>query len=447
MAQTGYTPILIYSSSTASAAPVAGNLTNSTLGSELAINITDGKLFYKDNAGAVQVIGWKVVPATAGGTGLTSYTQGDLLYATSSTTLGRLADVATGNALISGGVGGDPAWGKIGLTTHVSGTLPVTNGGTGTATAFTAGSVVFAGASGVYSQSNAQFFWDNTNNRLGVGTDAPAYSMHIVRAGADASLAVQSSSSGAAIIRMFASTQGLAAFNAIQSIYGSTTSWSIGGNGSNDTIAFNTAGSERARIFASGGVSIGSTTDPGVGALNVTNNGWFGTNADLLASNRRLSVSGTCGASFRSTGGSGFVTLDVWNNATSGDNTFQLFFTETAATSRGSITYNRAGGLVAYNTTSDYRAKTIHGELTNSGNVIDALKVYEGTMNGASVARPMMLAHEAQIVAPYSVTGEKDEVNEDGTPKYQQMDHASYVPLLIAELQSLRKRVAELESK
>lgn len=61
----------------------------------------------------------------------------------------------------------------VSLTTQVSGTLPVGNGGTGTATAFTAGSVVFAGASGVYSQKNANFFWDNTNNRLGIGTASP----------------------------------------------------------------------------------------------------------------------------------------------------------------------------------------------------------------------------------------------------------------------------------
>lgn len=72
MAQTGYTPILIYSSSTSGNAPAAGNLTNSTLGSELAINIADGKLFYKDSGGAVQVIGWKIVPVSAGGTGLTA---------------------------------------------------------------------------------------------------------------------------------------------------------------------------------------------------------------------------------------------------------------------------------------------------------------------------------------------------------------------------------------
>jgi hypothetical protein len=135
MAQTGFTPLQIYSSSTAAAVPIAGNLNNSTLGSELAINITDGKLFYKDNVNAVQVIGWKVVPATAGGTGLTSFAVGDLLYANTTTTLDKLADVATGNALISGGVGVAPAYGKIGLTTHISGVLPVANGGTNASTA------------------------------------------------------------------------------------------------------------------------------------------------------------------------------------------------------------------------------------------------------------------------------------------------------------------------
>jgi len=135
MAQTGFTPILIYSSSTAASAPLVANLTNSTLGSELAINITDGKLFYKDNANAIQVIGWKTVPATAGGTGQTVYAVGDILYASTTTALSKLSDVATGNALISGGVGVAPSYGKIGLTTHISGVLPVANGGTNASTA------------------------------------------------------------------------------------------------------------------------------------------------------------------------------------------------------------------------------------------------------------------------------------------------------------------------
>jgi hypothetical protein len=72
-----------------------------------------------------------ILPVANGGTAIASYAVGDLLYASAGTTLAKLAGVATGNALISGGVTTAPSWGKIGLTAHVSGTLPVANGGTG----------------------------------------------------------------------------------------------------------------------------------------------------------------------------------------------------------------------------------------------------------------------------------------------------------------------------
>jgi len=55
MAQSGFTPISLYYSTTASAAPIAGNLVNG----ELAININDGKLYYKDSGGTVQVLASK----------------------------------------------------------------------------------------------------------------------------------------------------------------------------------------------------------------------------------------------------------------------------------------------------------------------------------------------------------------------------------------------------
>jgi hypothetical protein len=58
------------------------------------------------------------------------------------------------------------------LTTGVTGTLPVANGGTNAST-FTAGSVVFAGASGTYTQDNSGLFFDPTNNRLGINTASP----------------------------------------------------------------------------------------------------------------------------------------------------------------------------------------------------------------------------------------------------------------------------------
>lgn len=62
MAASGYTPISLYYSTTSSASPSAGNLVNG----ELAINITDGKLYYKDNTGAVKTIASNSTSATTG---------------------------------------------------------------------------------------------------------------------------------------------------------------------------------------------------------------------------------------------------------------------------------------------------------------------------------------------------------------------------------------------
>lgn len=84
--------------------------------------------------------------AANGGTGQTSYAVGDVLFASTTTALSKLAGVATGNALISGGVSTAPSYGKIGLTTHVSGTLPVANGGTGVTTSTGSGNNVLSAA-------------------------------------------------------------------------------------------------------------------------------------------------------------------------------------------------------------------------------------------------------------------------------------------------------------
>jgi hypothetical protein len=55
MAQAGYTPIRLYYSSTTTNVPLAANLA----AGELAINTVDGKLFYKDSSGVVQVLATK----------------------------------------------------------------------------------------------------------------------------------------------------------------------------------------------------------------------------------------------------------------------------------------------------------------------------------------------------------------------------------------------------
>jgi hypothetical protein len=76
MAQTNFTPISLYYSTTAAAVPTAGNL----VAGELAINTADGKLFYKDSSNVVQVIG------TKGGVGSSTNTQ--VLYNSSGLVVG-----------------------------------------------------------------------------------------------------------------------------------------------------------------------------------------------------------------------------------------------------------------------------------------------------------------------------------------------------------------------
>jgi len=78
MAQTNYTPISLYYSTTAAATPISGNLVDG----ELAINITDGKLYYKDNGGTVRLLASK--DATAGAVTSISIASSNGLAGTSS---------------------------------------------------------------------------------------------------------------------------------------------------------------------------------------------------------------------------------------------------------------------------------------------------------------------------------------------------------------------------
>ena len=87
MAQTNFTPISLYYSATSTNVPTAGNL----VAGELAINTADGKLFYKDSAGVVQVIG------TKGGVGSSTTTQ--VLYNSSGLVVGSANMTFSGTAL------------------------------------------------------------------------------------------------------------------------------------------------------------------------------------------------------------------------------------------------------------------------------------------------------------------------------------------------------------
>ena len=82
---------------------------------------------------------------------------------------------------VSSGVCAVPTVGTDGRVTNCGalGTIGVGSGGTGTNTAFTQGSVVFAGAAGIYSQNNPKFFWNNSTYRLGLGTATPSAALDV----------------------------------------------------------------------------------------------------------------------------------------------------------------------------------------------------------------------------------------------------------------------------
>jgi hypothetical protein len=111
----------------------------------------------------------------------------------------------------------------------------------------------------------------------------------------------------------------------------------------------------------------------------------------------------------------------------------------------GSITQNGTTA-VAYNTTSDYRLKTDVLPIQNALQTITALNpVSFNWIDG----RPDdgFLAHELQVVLPNCITGEKDAVNEDGTPKYQQMDNSGVVPFLVKAIQEQQALITSLTAR
>jgi hypothetical protein len=118
-----------------------------------------------------------------------------------------------------------------------------------------------------------------------------------------------------------------------------------------------------------------------------------------------------------------------------------------SVTSVGSITCSNT--LTSYNTTSDYRLKNVIAPVTNAGERLDLLKPIEYEWKSTGGNTKGFLAHQFAEVYPNSVSGEKDAVDDEGNPVYQAMQASTPEVMadLIAEIQSLRKRVALLESK
>jgi hypothetical protein len=262
----------------------------------------------------------------------------------------------------------------------------------------------------------------DASGNLGIGTSSPGNRLHV-------------SSAASEIARFNSSTDGyirITQSGSAETILGGVSTTGFVGTLSNSDFVFRTNNSERARFNTSGNLGINNTSPA-----------------------FKLDVIGTdvC----RVKAGSSNATdnpLVVWNNATTGDNRFIFFQTEGTATNRGSITYNRAGGLVAYNTSSDYRLKENIVDLPNPLAIVAQLKPRQFDWKETKITTTGFIAHELSEVCPHAVTGEKDAVDAEGNPQYQGIDTSFLVATLTAAIQEqqalitkLTDRITALEAK
>jgi hypothetical protein len=177
--------------------------------------------------------------------------------------------------------------------------------------------------------------------------------------------------------------------------------------------------------------ALGSETYTERMRLDSSGNLLVGTTSVVLSGKLTTSFTGNTinGATFDDTGngnGAGFI-----------------IFSE-SGTAIGSVSRVASTSAVAFNTTSDYRLKTVTGAVTGQGERIDALKPIDYQWKDGGQNARGFLAHEFQAVYSNSVTGTKDAVDADGNPKHQSMQASSseVIADLVAEIQSLRKRLA-----
>jgi len=273
------------------------------------------------------------------------------------------------------------------------------------------------GGTGVVNLGSGQFYKDASGN-VGIGTSSPS-SLSLLQVRKDQNAATSVYITNATNGASSTATLGLSNDAVVSGLIMSSTaggSYLSLNNAASGPLLLATSNTERMRINSSGNLLIGTTS-----ATPGNNNG--------VIINQ----------------GTGTTTFSHDTNQLTGY--YYCGFTYGGNTYIGSIAQVGTTAVI-YNTTSDYRLKTIIGSISDSGQRIDALNPIEYDWKVGGRTRGF-LAHEFAEIYPNSVSGEKDAVDAEGKPKYQGMQASTPEVMadLIAEIQSLRKRVATLEAK
>jgi hypothetical protein len=244
---TGYA--LYGSNSSASGYALYGNGAAQITGATTLSALSTAGVVLNSAAGLLSTSGGPLAVAN-GGTGAATLAAHDVLIGEGTSPIAAVSPSTSGFVLTSNGTGSDPSFQPAGGVT------------------LTQGSVAFAGATGALTQDNANFFYDATNHRLGIGTAAPDGPLHVASSPIDAypkpgvanwTSAVFSDNQSATIrINHNSGVSTLTTDSAGQSI-------SISPNG----VGHNT-------LFVSGGGNVGIGVTDSNAKLAVLGAGWFG---------------------------------------------------------------------------------------------------------------------------------------------------------------------------
>lgn len=160
----------------------------------------------------------------------------------------------------------------------------------------------------------------------------------------------------------------------------------------------------------------------------------IGTPQAVTFGNHRTEISTNSTNTALAVSNTGTATTMAVNNSGAGDQTYITFFT--GASTRGSISYNSGGGVVAYNTTSDERLKNNFKPSPSARTVIDCVRVesYDWKETGKHVTHGLV-AQRLNKCAPYAVT----------QGDIWQIDPSKLVPAMIKYMQEQDARIAQLE--
>jgi hypothetical protein len=174
--------------------------------------------------------------------------------------------------------------------------------------------------------------------------------------------------------------------------------------------------------------------------MRITSDGFIFTESQLQISSGLASGKLNIGALLNS--GQNCITLESFQSP-GGGNFIQ--FLNNAGGVAGSITHNGTT-IVAYNITSDYRLKEDLQEIKGLEKV-QAIKVYNYKWIGEESRMDGVLAHELAEVLPYAVTGDKDEMYENGKERMQAVDYSKIVPILIKAIQEQQEQIDSLKNQ